>query len=74
MSPKDAALELIRTLPDNATWDDIFVGLQSHADTDDSLDPQWTEEINRRVEDLQTGRVKGIPAEIRFPELTEPSE
>lgn len=74
MSPKDAALELIRTLPDDATWDDIFVGLQSHADTDDSLDPQWTEEINRRVEDLRTGRVKGIPAEEVFRRLREKYE
>lgn len=33
------------------------------------LDPQWTEELARRVEEIRSGKVEGIPAEQVLAEL-----
>ena len=38
-------------------------------DEDARLQQAWDEEIGRRVEDLRSGRVKGIPAEEVFAEM-----
>jgi len=40
-------------------------------DEDARLQQAWDEEIGRRVEDLRSGRVKGIPAEEVFAEMEE---
>lgn len=45
----------------------------SPSEPDEEHDVECIEAINRRVEDFRCGKVKGIPAEILFPELIEPT-
>ena len=33
------------------------------------MSPEWVAEINRRIDDLESGRVKGIPAEEVYAEI-----
>ncbi|QDU18332.1 addiction module protein [Urbifossiella limnaea] len=70
MSVKDAVIEMIRALPDTATWADIAeAGDARFGDPNDEnltreeWEAAWAEEINRRVADIDAGRTKLIPAE-----------
>lgn len=78
MSPKDAVLAAVNALPPDATpdeiWDHIANSLPGFGDAPPEEDPAWLEEINRRVDGFRTGKVKGVPAEVLFPELNEPAE
>lgn len=66
MSVKDAAIEMIRALPENVSWADIAA--ECDARGGEPAEPEeWSDEfkamIARRVEDVRSGKVKGIPAE-----------
>jgi putative addiction module component (TIGR02574 family) len=72
MSTKDAVIEMIRALPENATWADIVAEgvarFGDPADEDENLTQEeweaaWEAEINRRLADIDAGRTKWIPAE-----------
>jgi hypothetical protein len=66
MSTKDAVIEMIRALPDGATWADIVAeGSARFGDPADlgEWDDEFIDEINRRVADLEAGRTKLIPAD-----------
>ncbi|MBN9522636.1 addiction module protein [bacterium] len=61
---------MIRALPEDATWADIAqAGDARFGDPDEEnltreeWEAAWAEEINRRVADIDAGRVKMIPAE-----------
>lgn len=81
MSAKETALELIRALPDDATENDILNRLEARfgptGEEDGEDVPQdeweaaWAEEVNRRIEDMESGRVQGIPADEFFRKLRE---
>lgn len=66
MSLKDAVIEMIRALPEDATWDQIAAEGDARFG-DPALDGEWSDEfkamIARRVEEVKSGKVKGIPAE-----------
>jgi putative addiction module component (TIGR02574 family) len=49
-----------------ALADDLMASL-----TDEPLDPELEAELNRRYEELVSGKVRGIPAEQVFAELKE---
>ena len=70
MSVKDAVIEMIRALPEGATWTDIVA--EGSARFGDSADENltreeweaaWAAECERRLADLRSGRTAGIPAE-----------
>ncbi len=80
MSTKEAAIEMIRAMPDDATWAEIVaVGREKFGAVDpaeeeltqEEWDAAWAEEINRRVEEMESGKVKGVPAEEVFRKLRE---
>ncbi len=66
MSVKDAVIEMIRALPDGATWDDIVAEGETHFGGLVEAG-EWSDEFKatlaRRAEELRTGKVKGVPAE-----------
>ncbi|MGL6094302.1 MAG: hypothetical protein ACRC7O_00690 [Fimbriiglobus sp.] len=80
MSAKDAVIEFVRALPDQLTPADIVAELDSRFGAPgreipvEVAEAAWAPVINRRVEELRSGRVVGIPAEHVFPELNEPDE
>jgi len=70
MSVKDAVIEMIRALPDGATWSDIVAeGVNRFGDPDDEVltreewETAWIAECGRRMADVAAGRSKMIPAE-----------
>ncbi|MFO0796944.1 MAG: addiction module protein [Gemmataceae bacterium] len=70
MSLKDAVIEMIRSLPDEATWADIAeAGDARFGEPDDEnltreeWEAAWVAECDRRLADLRSGRTVGIPAE-----------
>lgn len=78
MSTKDAAIEMIRAMPDGATWADIVaVGREKFGPVEDEdltredWEADWADEINRRVEEIRSGRAKMIPGDEVMKELRE---
>ena len=71
MSVKDAVIEMIRALPEGATWPQIVAeGVARFGDLDEDevltqeeWEAAWIAECERRVADLDAGRTKLIPAE-----------
>jgi len=70
MSAKDAAIETIQTLPEDATWADIAqAGNVRFGSADDEIltreewEAAWAAEAERRMADIDAGRTKMIPAE-----------
>ncbi len=71
MSTKDAVIEMIRALPDGATWPQIVAeGVARFGDPDEDevltreeWEEAWIAEAERRLADLRSGRTVGIPAE-----------
>lgn len=51
--------QLLQTLPP----DDPDEGLDDAPLSWDELSPEWREELQRRIDDLESGRVQGIPWE-----------
>lgn len=68
MSPKNAVLEAVNALPADATPDEIWDRVETSLREFDA-DPAWVAEINRRVDDLESGRVQGVPAADVFHRL-----
>ena len=75
MSAKEAILELVRGMPDDATPADIAAAIDDKFAPPDADDGEWDEEmtaeINRRVEEIRSGRAKMIPSDEVFRELRE---
>ena len=80
MTAKEMALGVIRDLPDDATTDDILDALDTHgapaAGTDrefdpDEWEPEYAAEINRRIEDMRSGKTIGVPIEEVLRQLRE---
>ncbi|MDB5313499.1 MAG: hypothetical protein JWO38_7701 [Gemmataceae bacterium] len=78
MSTKEAIIAMIQNMPAGATWAEIVAEGTARFGTveDESLTPEewetaWAEEINRRVADVEAGRVKLIPAEEVMARLRE---
>ena len=42
-----------------------------HGPNDAEYDPAFVAELNRRIEDIQSGKVKGVPADEVFRRLRE---
>lgn len=72
MSTKDAVIEMIRSLPEDATWPQIVAeGMARFGDpgdedenlTREEWEAAWVAECERRLADLRSGRTVGIPAE-----------
>lgn len=69
MSTKEAAIEMIRAMPDDASWADIVaVGREKFGPVEEELtreewEADWADEINRRVEEIRSGKAKMIPGE-----------
>lgn len=68
MSAKEDVLEFVRRLPDDATATDILAELVARfgpADEngDGAVDAAWVEEVNRRVEEVRSGRARMIPGD-----------
>ena len=77
MTPKESAIELVRCLPDDTTADDLLLRLRIHfaeparGDMDEDLaqeewEEAWGDEINRRIADMESGRVQCVPGETVF--------
>lgn len=80
MSVKDAVIEMIRALPETATWAEIAAeGSARFGDpeTDDETLTQeeweaaWVAECDRRTADRRAGKTVGIPAEQVMQEMKE---
>lgn len=78
MSVKDAVIEMLRSLPEDATWADIAqAGNVRFGDADDMIltseewEAAWVEEAERRMADRRAGRTVGIPAEEVMREMRE---
>jgi hypothetical protein len=79
MSVKDAVIEMIRALPDGATWTDIvaegaarFGGAGTDDDlTDEEYEAELIAECDRRLADMRSGRTVGVPAEQVMREMKE---
>lgn len=80
MSAKEAVIEFIRQLPETITYPDLVDAIDNRfgrmdADgndyTQDEIDTLWTDEINRRVADIEAGRAVGIPHEEVMREMRE---
>ncbi len=72
MNTKEAAIAIIQSMPEGVTWADIIARLSAQenipevpgeAVSEDEAEAAWTEVINRRVEELESGKVQGIPSE-----------
>ncbi|HEX4613462.1 MAG TPA: addiction module protein [Urbifossiella sp.] len=71
MSTKEAVIEMIRGLPEGATWADIVAeGAARFSDADageplsqEEWEAMWVAECERRLADVEAGRTKLIPAE-----------
>lgn len=83
MSAKEQVIEFVRGLSDDLPAADIaaVVGAEFGAPdvpgervSEEVAEAAWAAVINRRVEELRSGKVKGVPAERMFPELNEPAE
>ncbi len=69
MSPTAQKLEReIRKLPaqDKIELHEHLITSIHEAEEELGLSPEWHAEIKRRVEDIDTGRVKGIPVEETY--------
>jgi hypothetical protein len=74
MSAKQAILDAVQRMPDAASTDDILSALGVVFGGDETPDDEGAARIgviNRRVEEIVSGKVKGIPAEETFPELND---
>ena len=80
MSAKDEVIEYVRSLPDDATVPDIVDALDARFGfldedgqelTREQWEAEWAEEINRRVEDIRSGRVKMVPGDEVMARLRE---
>lgn len=58
------------SLPPSVRKDVALRLLESVEVVDDSVDQAWTDEIASRVDDIVSGKVKGIPGDRVFAELT----
>lgn len=72
MSAKESVIEFIRALPEVATYVDVLdavneqFGLlddEGEEFDQEQWDKEWVEEINRRIEDVRSGKSVGIPNE-----------
>lgn len=66
MSAKDAAIALIRALPDDVTPDAIRAELDEHLGdelSEDEWEAAWLAECERRLEDLRSGNDPGVPGD-----------
>ncbi len=52
--PKKKKIELYYALQENLDWDDNYLA-------EDDLTPEQWKELDKRVADLETGKVKAIP-------------
>ena len=80
MSTKETILEMLRPMPEDVTWAQIvaegtarFGPLveSEESPTAEECEAAWGEEINRRLADIDAGRVKLIPAEDVMAKLRE---
>jgi putative addiction module component (TIGR02574 family) len=56
-------LETARTLsPEDQLW--LADELALLVDSSDDLDPEWGDEIKRRLDDIDSGKVRMIPGEV----------
>ena len=72
MNTKEAAIAIIQSMPEGVTWADIIARFTAREDipevpgepvSEEQAEAAWAEVINRRVEELESGKVQAIPAE-----------
>ncbi len=70
MSAKQVILEMIQAMPEDASFPAILAELHARLEDEgeeelsqEEWEAAWVEEINRRVEDVRSGRTKMIPGD-----------
>lgn len=78
MTGKESILEMMRSIPDTATIDEIIAELDDRfpAPEDSELTREewekvWAEEVDRRIEEIEAGKSVGIPLEAAMKWLEE---
>jgi putative addiction module component (TIGR02574 family) len=69
MSPTARRLEReIRKLPaqDKIELHEHLIASIHEAEKELGLSPEWKAEITRRIDDIDSGRVKGVPVEVTY--------